>query len=123
MEDYLYKDLTEKIIGCCFAVYNELKYGYPEKTYQNAIASELEKKKLTFQRESYSKILYDGKAVGRFFLDFLVEDKVALEIKVRRQLYPTDWAQLLNYFKAKKLSVGLLAGYTPEKVVIKRLIN
>lgn len=123
MGKLLYEELTEKIIKSCFDVYNQMGYGYPEKTYQKALETEFNKKKLDYKRELYSKILYDGKVVGRFFLDFLVEDKVALELKVRRQMYDTDWIQLLNYLKAKHLQVGILTVFTNKTVLIKRVAN
>lgn len=123
MPKLLHEDLTARIIKCCFSIYNELGYGYPEKVYQSALTIDFNKAGIKFQKESYSKILYDGKIVGRFYLDFLVEDKIALELKVRREMYDTDWIQLLNYLKAKNLQVGILVVFTNKTVLIKRVAN
>lgn len=61
--------------------------------------------------------------MGRYFLDFLIDDKIAVEIKVRREIYEIDWIQLLNYLKANSLKVGLLIVFTKYGVKIKRVAN
>lgn len=122
-EKLLYEGLTDKIIATCFKVYNQFGYGYPEKIYQKAIELEFQDLKIPYKRQQYSKIFYGGKIAGRFFLDFLLDDKVALEVKVRRNIYESDWIQLLNYLKSKDLRVGILAVFTRNKVEIKRVIN
>lgn len=121
--ELLYKELTERIIAACFKIYNQMGYGYPEKIYQKSLELELQSKEIKYEREVYSKILYDGKIAGKFFLDFLIDDKVAVELKVRRNMYESDWIQLLNYLKAKNLRVGILAVFTKNKVEIKRVVN
>ncbi|MCX6810256.1 MAG: GxxExxY protein [Candidatus Berkelbacteria bacterium] len=118
-----FNDLTEKVIGLAFKVYNNLGYGYQEKIYQQALSKELEASRINFKREKYAKILYDGEVIGKFYLDFLVENKLAIELKVRREIFPSDWTQLLNYLKAEKLKVGLLLVFSKHKVLIKRLVN
>lgn len=123
MRKYLYQDVTDKIIGACFDVYNKLGYGYPEKVYHRALEKEFNKRKLEYKRELYGKILYDGDIVGRYFLDFIVESKVALEIKVRREIYESDWIQLLNYLKSKDLKAGLLIVFSKFELKIKRVVN
>ena len=120
---YPYMDLTEKIIGFTFKIFKEMGYGHPEKVYQKCFESELSKAGLKFQREKYSRIKYDGQVVGRYFLDFLIEDKIAVEIKVRREIYENDWIQLLNYLKARSIKIGLLLVFTKAKVIVKRLVN
>ena len=120
---YPESELTEKIIGCAFAVYRELGYGYPEKLYQKAFEIELKKQKFKFIREKYSKIAYDNNIVGRFFLDFFIDDKIAVELKVRREIFEKDWIQLLNYLKATDCQIGLLLIFSKNGLLIKRLIN
>jgi len=122
-EEYLYQELTKKIINSCFKTYNQLGYGCPERVYQKSFEIELQNANIRYQRELYAKILYGGKIAGRFYLDFLIENKVALELKVRRNMYESDWIQLLNYLKATKLQLGILAVFTRDKVKIKRVIN
>ena len=120
---FIYGDITEKIISAIYDVFYKLGFGHPEKFYHRALEKEFKKRKLSYQKECYGKILYDGEVIGRYYLDFLVEDKIAVEVKVRRELYDTDWIQLLNYIKAKDLRVGILAVFTKVEPVIKRVIN
>lgn len=89
MQEYYTKNeypnsaITSKIIKCAFKVYNTLGYGLPEKVYQVAMAKEMTTAKLNFIRECYGSIKYYDQIVGKYFLDFLVENKVAVEFKVR----------------------------------------
>jgi GxxExxY protein len=123
MEDFLYKDLTEKLIKAIFNVYNELGYGYREKEYQNAYAEELKDLGLLFSRELYSNLTYKGKVIRRYFLDFLVENKVVVELKVANEVYHQHFTQVLQYLKNNNLQLGLILVLTPTKVLIKRVIN
>lgn len=122
-KQYPFNKLTENIIGCVFEVYNKIGYGLPEKVYQSALAECFRERKSSFSREKYSFVKFMDKVVGKFFLDFLVENKVAVELKIRRGQYESDVIQLLNYLKAEKLKIGLLFVITPEGIKIKRLIN
>ncbi len=120
---FLFQDLTKNIIGACFCIYRVLGYGKPEKIYQKALEIELQKRMINFSREKYGRIKYDGQIIGRYYLDFLVEDKIAIELKVRREVYESDWIQLLNYLKSEKLKLGLLIVFTKYGLKIKRVIN
>jgi len=120
---YPNKDLTEKIIGCSFNVFNDLGYGLAERIYQTALAVELSKNKLKYEKELFGKVIFREVVVGRYFLDFLVEDKIAVELKVRNEIYNKDVSQLLNYLKSKKLKIWLLLAITKNGIKIKRLIN
>lgn len=121
--DYLYKDLTEKLIGATFRIYNTLGYGFREKEYQRAYAVELEKLNLNFKRELYCNLKYDGKIISKFFIDFLVEDKVVVELKVAEDFYKKQFDQVMTYLKDNQLELGLLIIFTSKKVLVKRIIN
>lgn len=120
---YPNSELTDEIIRLAFKVYNEFGYGLPEKIYQKAFAVELQNSKIGFSRECYGAIKYNGQVVGKYFLDFLVDDKVAVELKVRNEIYKSHVSQLLNYIKSKNLQTGLLLVIAKDGVKIKRLIN
>lgn len=94
IHNLIYEELSDKVIGGAYKVYNNLGYGHPEKVYQKSLAVELDNQGIKYKRECYSKILYDGEVVGKYFLDFLIEDKMAVEVKVRREIYKKDWMQL-----------------------------
>lgn len=123
LKKYPESELTEKIIGCAFRIYNELSFGLPERVYQKAMAHCLGEMKIEFAREVYGKIEFDGKIIGKYFLDFLVDNRVALEFKVRNEIYEKDVSQLLAYLKMKKIKIGLILAITSNGVKIKRLIN
>lgn len=123
MEEFLYKDLTEKLIKAIFDVFNELGYGYREKEYQNAYAEELKALGLVFARELYSNLTYRGKLIRKYFLDFLVENKVVVELKVANEVYRQHFTQVLQYLKNNNLELGLILVITPTKVIVKRVIN
>jgi GxxExxY protein len=122
-EEYPNSELTSKIIKCAFEVYNELGYGLPERVYQKALASAMSIAGLSYVREAYGLIKFRDQPVGKYFLDFLVENSVAIELKVRNEIYEQHQIQLLNYLKAKKLRVGLILAITNDGVKIKRIAN
>ena len=95
------KELTEKIIGCSFKIFNNLGYGLAERIYQTAMAVELSKNKIQYKKELFGKVIYREVVVGRYFLDFLVEERIAVELKVRNEIHDKDMSQLLNYLKSK----------------------
>lgn len=121
--DYLYKDLTEKLIGAAFKVYNRLGYGFREKEYQRAYASELELLALKYQRELYCNLKYNEKIISKFFIDFLVEEKVVVELKVAEDFYKKHFDQVMTYLKDNRLQLALLIIFTSKRVLIKRIIN
>lgn len=116
-------DLTGELIGIAFEIYNEIGFGHREKVYHTAFEQMLIKKGFDYKRERYGKIIFDGKIVGRYFIDFVVENKVAIEFKVRNEIYQKDLSQLLDYLKSEKFKTGLLITLTKNGVKIKRLVN
>ena|SRR3989344_50663 len=123
---YLYEDLTKKIIGAAQKVYNTLGYGYKEKDFQKALAAELETLGFKVQLELYSKLVYQGKIISSFYVDFLVqygEAKIIVELKVAEGVYQKHFYQVLAYLKNNQLPLGLLIVFTHNKVLVKRIIN
>ena len=80
-EDLLYPELSYKIIGILFDVYNKMGYGYQEKYYQKAISAKLRENNLNFKEQYQVEIIFNDNKIGKYFLDFLIEDKIILEIK------------------------------------------
>ena len=119
MAEGKHADLTEKIIGAFYKVYNTLGYGFSEKVYENSLALELSKLGLQVEPQKAIIVHYDGQPVGEYFADLLIEGVVILELKAVRQLLDEHEAQLLNYLKATRVEVGLLLNFGP-KAEIKR---
>jgi GxxExxY protein len=121
MADGKHADLTKKIIGAFYKVYNTLGYGFSEKVYENALAHELRKLGLEVEQQARIVVYYEGEVVGEYQADLVVNDVVIVELKAARQLADEHEAQLLNYLKATPIEVGLLLNFGP-KADIKRKV-
>ncbi len=117
------QSLTEKVIGCAYAVSNTLGSGFLEKVYENALAHELRKNGLQVSQQHGMTILYDGVPVGEYAADILVEGKLLVELKAAKALDPTHLAQCLNYLKATGLSVCLLLNFGNARVEVQRVLR
>jgi len=122
-EEYKYSDITEKIIGCAMRVHQRMRNGYQELIYHRCLVIEFKKINLSFLNEIELPIFYDDVEVGKRRVDFLIENKVIVEIKAQSELTDTHLAQALNYLEALNLEVGLLINFGSKSLEIKRLIN
>jgi len=118
--EYKHKEITEKVIKAFYAVYNALGYGFLEKVYVQALVIELQNLGLEVARNVAITVFYAGQAVGEYFADLVVADRVIVEVKAARTFAPEHEAQLLNYLKATPNEVGLLLNFGP-KAEIKRM--
>jgi GxxExxY protein len=118
------RDITEKIIGAAFEVHKFLGNGFQEVIYQRALAYEMRRAGLGFVREIEQDIYYRDlpEPIGTRRADFVVEDKVLVELKAVIALEDVHWAQVLNYLKAYKLEVGLLLNFGSKSLTFKRLV-
>lgn len=114
-------DLTYKIIGCAMKVHSSLGNGFQEVIYQRALAIELKKSSLVFNRELEMHIFYEGENIGTRRVDFLVENEVMVELKALTSLENVHLAQGLNYLVAYKLEKGLLINFGAKSLEVKRL--
>jgi GxxExxY protein len=104
-------------------VHGTLGNGYQEVIYQRALAIELQKAELLFEREVEMEIFYDGTHIGTRRADFLIEDKFIVELKALIELQEVHLAQALNYLEAYKKEVGLLINFGGRSLHFKRLHN
>jgi GxxExxY protein len=123
MDKYPHKELTYKINGLIFEVYRELGFGYQEKYYQRAFELILKENKLSYKKELHVPIVFKGITIGRYFIDFLIEDKIVVEFKIANKIYQRHFQQVYSYLVAKYLKIGLLALITKNGIKIKRIIN
>ena len=121
--EYKYSDITSKIIGCAMKVHATLGNGFQEVIYQRCLAIEMENQGLRFVRELEMPIFYEEREVGTRRVDFLVEDKVMVELKAINQLDNIHLAQGINYLEAYNLKIGLLINFGSTSLDFKRLIN
>ncbi|HCG77470.1 TPA: GxxExxY protein, partial [bacterium] len=117
LQDFKYKELTEKIIEIFYKVYNKLSYGFLEKIYENAMMIEFKKTNIPVVAQSPIEVYYDNEIIGEYSADILVDNKVIIEIKATKSLGESSEAQLLNYLKATKIEVGLLLNFGPRAEV------
>jgi GxxExxY protein len=107
-------ELTERIIGAFYRVYNRLGYGFLEAVYSRALAFELTRAGLHVQREVMVDVFDEGLKVGAYRADILVESRVVVENKATSTLVQADRDQLLNYLRCSCLEVGLLFHFGPR---------
>lgn len=120
---YLHSEITQKIIGALYQVYNEMGFGYQEKYYYRAIKNALQALGFKVSEQLLAKIVVADKIIGRYFLDFLVDEKVVLEIKVADRVYNQHIRQVLAYLKSNNLKVGIIGVFSPRGMIIKRVVN
>ena len=119
-------DISYKIRGAIFKVYNSLGPGLLESIYQSALEYELKKEGLKVRREVPLPVYYDGVKLGvNFRLDLLVEDKVIIELKSVESLANVHHKQVLTYLKIANLKLGILVNFNTENIVdgIYRKVN
>jgi len=121
--EYKYSEETGKIIGCAMEVHNKLGSGFQEVIYQRAMEHEMELQKVSFTRECEMPIFYKEKPIGSRRVDFLVSDKICVELKALTKLEPNHLAQAINYLEAFNLEVGLLINFGNLKLEFHRLQN
>lgn len=115
--------LSYKTMGVLFKVHNELGSSLLEKYYQRAIEKELNTNNLSFKRETPVKLEYDGQSIGSYFLDFVVEDLLILEVKAQQHYSPKFFKQALSYLKQTNLPLAIIVNFRGTKIRYKRIIN
>jgi len=115
--------LTHKIIGSCFDVHNELGRGFLEVVYKDALEYELKERDIQFEREKKYEIRYKEIILPRYYVsDFVVENKVIVEIKAQEGGLEDNLKQTINYLAASKCPIGLLINFGEKSLKYKRVI-
>ncbi len=120
-KEFLYADLTYKVRGAIFDVYNTLGSGQKEVIYQRALEEKLKTDGLIFEREKLVPISYNGKKIGTYQPDFIIEDKIILELKALSFIGPTEKKQAWSYLKGSSYKLAFLVNFGP-KLAIERII-
>lgn len=123
MDKVIYKELSYKIVGILFEVYNELGYGYKEKHYERTLMKVFFEHKIKFKNQVPFVIKFRDKIIGRNYLDFLIEDKVVLEIKKGNHFSKRNMEQVKEYLKVTGLKLAILANFTPTGIKYLRVLN
>ena len=118
----IYADLTYKIRGCVFDVYNSLGFGHKESVYQKALGKEFKDKEIPFEREKSIDVNYKEIKVGNYRPDFVVGNKIILELKSVGFMPVVFEKQLSQYLKTTEYKLGLLINFGAPKLEIRRVI-
>lgn len=118
----LYGDLTHKIRETIFNVYNKLGPSYKENIYGNALEVEFKKNSLLYDREKIINVIYDDKKIGIYKPDFIIDDKIILEIKAQPFLEQLEIKQTWHYLKGSRYRLALLVNFGTKELQIKRII-
>lgn len=120
--DLLYEELSYKVRGAMIAVHKVLGSGHKELVYHKALVEEFKEQKISFCEEKSINIIYKGKKVGTYRPDFVVEDKIIIEIKAVSFMPINFDEQLIHYLKSTKYKLGFLVNFGRRRLIIKRRI-
>jgi len=107
------EEITHKIIGAAYKVFNTLGFGFLESVYKKAMIIELGKDGLRVEAEKALKVYYDNQIVGDFYVDLFVEDQIVVELKLVKSLAKEHEVQLVNYLNGLNKEIGLLINFGP----------
>lgn len=119
----IYPELSYKIVGCIFNVYNTLGANHREYLYQKALAKEFDINKIKYISQVPCNLIYKDSVIGKYYLDFLIDDKIVLELKAGPHFKKNDFDQILDYLKTTHHKLGILANFGSETVSFRRILN
>lgn len=122
MSELLFKEEYYEIVSAAIQVWKTLGYGFLEKVYENALLIELRKRGFSVQQQKPINVSYEGKLVGEFYADIVVNDQIILELKAAQAIAKEHAAQILNYLKATEIRLGILLNFGPKGLEHKRYV-
>ena len=117
-----YSEVTDKIVRSAIKVYTYFGSGFAELEYQKSLMVELEGAGLKFKAGTERSIYYNGRLVGKRWLDLVVEEQILVEVKAIKELDKSSYNQIINYLKVFDLEVGLLLNFGGENLQFKRFV-
>ena len=115
-----HEELTHRIIGSAYNVFNQLGFGFLESIYRKAMVIEISKTSLKVEEEKPLRVYYDDIPVGNFSIDLFIEDQIVVELKSVQNTVEAHEVQLVNYLNGLKKDIGLLINFGPSGVQVKR---
>ncbi|MDC6384333.1 GxxExxY protein [Flagellimonas taeanensis] len=123
MSQIIYKHESYFVIGLCMNVHNELGKGFSEAVYGDALEIELKSNGVPFQREVKFNIEYKGKTLKhQYYADFIVDDKIILELKAIEKISSGHIKQTMNYLAASQMKLGLIVNFGEDQLTYKRVL-
>jgi GxxExxY protein len=120
--DLLHSNLTKSIIGAAMEVHGILGCGFLENVYEEALSIEFDLRKIPYERQKVFDVLYKGKQAKQYICDFVVYDKIIVELKAIKEISNIEQAQVINYLKVTGLQLRLLLNFGKNSLEFKRLI-
>lgn len=119
----IHKEESYQIIGICMEVHNNLGAGFSEIVYKDALELEFKNAKIEYSREKEYAVNYKGIILShKFYADFVIFDKIILEIKGKNKIADEDIAQCINYLKVSENNLALLVNFGEPKLNYKRIV-
>ena len=115
-----HEEITHKIIGAAYKVFNQLGFGFLESVYQKSMIIELTSGGLKVEEGKPLTVYYSKHVVGNFFADLFVGDTIIVELKSAQNMAKEHEVQLVNYLNALKKEIGLLINFGPSGVEVRR---
>jgi GxxExxY protein len=122
-QDIVQPELSYKIVGCAYEVYNELGFGHAEKIYQKALGLAFKNAGLSFKEQVFTPLKFKDEVIGKQYFDFLIEGIVIVEIKKNAYFSKANIDQVNQYLTSSNLELAILINFTAKEVVYKRLVN
>ncbi len=123
MSQILYKNESYFVVGLCMDVHNELGKGFSEAVYSDALEIELKSNGVPFRKEVKFDIIYKGELLKHhYFADFIIDDKIILELKAVEKISSGHIKQTLNYLAASKMKLGLIVNFGEDSFTYKRVL-
>ena len=123
MTNVLHKELSYEVMRCCFAVHSYLGNGFLEIVYKDALEIEFERAGIPVQREKKYEVVYKGILLPHYFCaDFVVADKIILEVKGQSMITELFMAQTINYLNVSGKDLGIIAAFGGPSLISKRVV-
>lgn len=123
MANILYKEESYSIVGVLFEVYNNLGSGFSEIVYKDALEYEFCQRNILFEREKEYSVKYkDYTLPHKFYADFVVQEKIILEVKSVENLHDKYFAQCINYLKVSGCRLAILANFHKDLLDHRRIV-
>jgi GxxExxY protein len=123
MTEIIYKEECKKIYGLLFKIQNDLGTNFQEKHYQRAFERLLSENKIPYKKEFLIKVAYNNELLGKFFVDFVVWDKIIIEFKTTNALNRDHLKQILRYLETANMKLGLIINFRQRPLKPMRVLN
>jgi GxxExxY protein len=122
-DQVLFPELCYKILEICFDIHNAIGPGFTENIYETAFAYELTSRKVAFEQQKPITVPYKNTVLGIYRLDFVIDQKIIVELKAVNALDTIFKQQVVSYLKATSLKLGLLINFGSRRVEHVRVVN